>query len=226
MKVWVTRARPGAQATARRLRALGHTPAIAPLLEVRPVEVRPDLAGIGALAFTSANGVRAFARQSSQRALPVYAVGSATAAAARRAGFARVISADGDVAALTALIAADPGRPEGAILHPGAREPAGDLAGALAAAGVPARSAIVYETVANPARPPPGAQAVLLHSPRAARILAEGLSVAGAPAPAALCLSPAVAAPLSKAPLARILVAAAPSEDALLALLEKLTTPP
>ena len=32
MKVWVTRASPGAEATATRLTALGHTPLVAPLL--------------------------------------------------------------------------------------------------------------------------------------------------------------------------------------------------
>ena len=60
-KIWITRAQPGADATAERVRALGHRPVVAPLLAVQPVlGAEPDLSGVGALAFTSANGVRAF----------------------------------------------------------------------------------------------------------------------------------------------------------------------
>jgi uroporphyrinogen-III synthase len=222
--VWVTRAQPGAEATAGRLRAMGFEPHIAPLLEVRAVGGRPiDLAGVAALAFTSANGAAAFAARSAARALPVFAVGAATAAAAGEAGFTSVISADGDVAALASVIAARAPL-AGDVLHPGPVEPAGDLVGALAALGVPARALAVYETVA---RPPvtatqalvPALAAVLLHSPRAAGVLADHLADHPAPALMALCLSDAVAVRLRASAVAAVRTASAPTEAALLALL-------
>ncbi|HKR88350.1 MAG TPA: uroporphyrinogen-III synthase, partial [Phenylobacterium sp.] len=106
-KIWITRAQPAAAATAERVRGLGHDALVAPLLAVHDVEdVEIDLAGVAALAFTSANGVRAFAARSGERGLQVFAVGGATAQAARQAGFGSVLSSDGDVAVLDRGIAA------------------------------------------------------------------------------------------------------------------------
>ena len=96
--VWITRAEPGASATAARVRALGWEAVVAPLIEIHPLEPKIDLAGVGALAFTSAAGGRRLRRASpAERRLPVFAVGEATARAAREAGFAEVVSADGDM---------------------------------------------------------------------------------------------------------------------------------
>ncbi len=145
MRVWVTRTQPAADATAARLRALGHDPVVDPVLDVQPIEAAIDLAGVDALAFTSRNGVEAFAALTREgRALPVFTVGDATADAARACGFTTVHSAEGDVAALAERIAsAHPG----AVLHAAAREPAGDLAGLLRKRGVAARTVAVYDTV-------------------------------------------------------------------------------
>jgi uroporphyrinogen-III synthase len=203
---------------------MGFEPLVAPLLEVSPYPGGPiDLAGVGALAFTSANGVGAFAARSGERGLPVFAVGAATTAAAREAGFASVTSADGDVAALAAATAASAPF-DGEVLHLGPAEPAGDLIGALGALGVPARALAVYETTARAPDAETTARiaslaAVLLHSPKAARVLAEHLADHPAPALTALCLSEAVAAPLSASGLAAIRAALEPTEAALLALL-------
>ena len=224
-KVWITRARPAALATAERVRALGLEPVAAPLLTVKPLGEGPiDLAGVGAIAFTSANAVTAFAARSPARALPVFAVGHATAAAARSAGFPAVVSSEGDVAALAAAIAARAGTFVGAVLHPAAADPAGDLAGALVSRGIEARTLVVYETVATRLSPNVRAQiprfhAVLLHSPKAARLLAEILRRNPAPDLRICCLSPAVAAPLRDFDPRGIRVAALPNEDALLNLI-------
>ncbi len=234
MKVWITRAEPGAGETAKRLMHLGHEPLIAPLLVVRPlVDASPDLTGIGALAFTSANGVRAFAELSSRRDLPVFAVGEATAAAARDARFTDVHAGPSDVAALAAEIVDRRTTLQGAVLHAGAAEPAGDLAGALQASGVAVRSVALYQTVAAPPLSPallaqlPGVQAVLLHSPKAARALASlstpGLDLNGAHL---LGLSPACLTPLADLPAAGRQSAKAPNEADLLALLETLQPAP
>ena len=200
-RIWVTRASPGAEATAARLAAMGFEPLVDPLLEVRDLSPAVDLTGVAALAFTSVNGVAAFARLASDRTRPVFAVGDRTARAAREAGFADVASADGDVEALAALVRDQAGRLDGAVLHPCALEPAGDLVTPLVAAGLSARRLAVYEAVDRDPSPSTLAvldilDTVLLHSPRAARTLAGWLAARPAPRLRALCLSDAVARPL------------------------------
>lgn len=225
--VWITRARPGAETTADRVRALGFEPLVAPLLEARPVGQGPlDLTGVAALAFSSRNGVEAFAARSAERGLPVFTVGAATAAAARAAGFARVISADGDVRGLGKAIADRAGDLTGAVLHASAAETAGDLSADLTGRGIPVRREIVYETAPTPLDEEvrlaiPGLSAALVHSPKAARQLARILRDIPAPAMRLLCLSPAVAAPLS----GEISTAALPNEEALLNLLTRRECP-
>jgi uroporphyrinogen-III synthase len=218
MRIWITRAEPGASRTADKLRALGHEPVVAPLLEVHALPGPIDLDGVAALAFTSSNGVRAFAERSQERALPAFTVGDATAAAARKAGFHEVASASGDLDALADLIAAHAARLNGTVLAPGPREPAGDLPRALAAQGVTARALALYETL--PVFPPRGmgpVDAVLIHSPKAAERLA--VVMGEKTGPAAYCISAAAAAPLAGRPFARVEWAARPDEDSLFALL-------
>src|SRR5690242_5683689 len=102
LRVLVTRAEPGASETGERLRALGYQPIVEPVFAVAPIPVA--LPAFDALAFTSANGVRVFAKLSPRRDAPVFCVGGRTADAALEAGFSNVRSADGDVAALAELI--------------------------------------------------------------------------------------------------------------------------
>ena len=227
-RIWVTRASPGAEATAARLEALGLTPLVDPLLAVRDLGARIDLTGVAALAFTSVNGVEAFARLCVDRGRPVFAVGDRTAAAARAAGFAQVASADGDVEALAALIIGEAARLDGAVLHPSALDPAGDLLSPLIAAGLSARRTALYESVdRDPALSTLAAlgdlEAVLLHSPRAARKLSEVFASHPAPGLRALCLSAAVAARLEglarMGALGSVAFAPRPTETALLELL-------
>ena len=222
MRVWVTRTQPAADATAARLCDLGHEPIVAPVLAVQPVNATIDLAGVDALAFTSRNGVEAFAALTSEgRVLPVFTVGDATADAARAGGFTTIHSADGDVAALAERIAsAHPG----VVLHPAAREPAGDLAGLLRERGVAARTVAVYDTV--PVEPAEALaqlavlDAVLVHSPKAARRLA-GLIAPDAAQPLFACISEAAAAPLRAAGHEKVRSAPFPDEAALLKLLDE-----
>lgn len=226
-KIWITRAQPAAEVTAERVRALGHEAIVAPLLTVKPLaDVSVDLAGVAALAFTSANGVRAFADLSGERSLRVFAVGAATAQAARAAGFRLVLSADGDVEALAEGIAKRRGELRGAVLHPGAAEPAGDLVGALAAQGVEARRLVLYETAPvkladEAADRLVQADAVLLHSPRAAEVLAGVLKSHPAPNLRALGLSKAVVKPLARAKVAAKTFPSMPLEAALLNLIDR-----
>ena len=210
--VWVTRTQPGAETTAQRVRGLGLTPFIAPVLRVVfEGESEIDLAGVATLAFTSANGVRAFAARSTHRTLPVFTVGSGTARAAREAGFVAVTAGEGDVLALARSV-----RSEGLVLHAGAAEPAADLALALRRRGIPARGEIVYRTVRETLSPAQLTEAtrcgfVLLHSARAARAF-RALQVSG---PRPVVLSSAIAQALDLP----AVVARTPDEDALLAAL-------
>lgn len=222
--VWITRARPGALATAERVRDLGLEAIVDPLLVVEALDAELDLAPFTALAFTSANGVEAFARLTDARGLPVFAVGRATAKAAHVEGFASVSSADGDVEDLCDLIAAGASGP---VLWAGAKQPAGDLVGMLRGSGVMAKGVAVYETLERMPSDETLARlnapkTVLLHSPRAARVLASVLRERLAPALRFLCLSEAVAAPLREiVEPGSVAVAPRPDESALLDLLDR-----
>ena len=224
--IWITRAEPGASATAARVRALGLEPIVQSLLAVRPLaDAAIDLADAAALAFTSANAVAAFAALSSERRLPVFTVGDATAGAAHDAGFADVTSASGDAIALAATLTAHAPNLRGVIVYPAAARPARDLAALVTGAGLTLRAVAVYATVEMP--PPdafirrlPDLDGVLIHSARAAAALTDILAAHPAPQLVAYALSAQAARPLASG-LRRIHTAAAPNEAALLEELAK-----
>lgn len=189
---------------------------IASLLAIRPIkQTAPDLTGVDALAFTSRNGVDAFAALTADRTLPVFTVGDATAEAARSAGFGAVRSASGAVGDLARLLRTE--TPGARVLTPGAREPAGDLP-ALLQGHADARILPVYEAVETGAAPPAAFDAVLIHSPRAGRALAALGPFAGQTAAA---ISAAAAAALAEVPTLQIRIAARPDETALFEALGK-----
>jgi uroporphyrinogen-III synthase len=223
--VWVTRARPGAEATAGRLVALNIEAVVEPLLEVRPApDAAIDLTDVSAIAFTSANAVAAFAERSPERTIRVFAVGDATAAAARAQRFGNVLSARGDVAALASALATRRRELPGVVLYPAAADPAQDLAGALEAVGLMVRQVTLYETVvlepsAALVERLPQIVGVLVHSAKAAKALAAFLKTHPAPGLTAFCLSRQIGRSLSRAGLAGVFSAEAPNEAALLAML-------
>ena len=233
MKALVTRPREDSSALAAALAARGIAPVLEPLLHIRFAgdgarTLAPLLDGAQAVLFTSANGVRAFAAASDRRDLPAFAVGDASAAAARAAGFVAVESAHGNVADLAALVRRRLRPENGALVHAAAPAVAGDLGEALGASGFAVRRAVLYDAV--PATEFNHATAALLgaggielalfFSPRTAasfvRLLhASGLSEA-CRTMTALALSPAVSAALASLPWRAVRVAAVPSAAALL----------
>lgn len=232
MRILVTRPAGDAERTAAALRALGHEPVVAPLAAIRfadPPAARPPPA---ALLVTSANAVRGMAAwgvPGAWRTARVLAVGDRSAAAARQAGFAEVVSAKGDAAALAGLAARTLAPGQGPVLWPAAAEPAADLVALLAPAGIRVERIEAYRMVAVPALPDGVAAGlrdgaiggVLLYSPRSAREFvrlcrAAGLSGCGV---TLFALAPAVAEAVAPLAAADIRVAAAPNEPALLALL-------
>jgi uroporphyrinogen-III synthase len=223
--VWITRAEPGASATAARVADLGFEPIVAPLLRFYAVEGAVlDLAPEDVLAFTSVNGVTCAAALTDRRDLKVFAVGDTTAGAARAAGFADVTSARGDVEALSTLIVQS--RPAGGVIHAAAVDTAGDMVGVLQRAGISARKTAVYRTEAAKALPETvstasidgSLSAVLVHSPRAgtagaALLMQGGQSLS---AVAAVGLSKACLAPLYGLGFRKMAVAETPDETALM----------
>lgn len=174
----------------------------------------PDLTGVAALAFTSRNGVEAFAALSEDRSLPVFTVGDATAGAARAAGFAPVRSAAGSLADLARLLAE---AARGPVLAPGALEPSGDLP-ALLAGRVEVRALPVYRAVETGSAAPGAFDAVLVHSPRAGRALA---ALRPFPGQVAIAISEAAAAPLTGRAGLQTRIAARPDEAAMFEALGK-----
>jgi uroporphyrinogen-III synthase len=227
MRVLVTRPEGDAAETAALLKARGHEAIIAPLLGVNYHDGRPlHLDDVQALLFTSVNGVRAFARRTSLRDFPVFAVGSQTAQAARDAGFSAVHDADGNVETLADAVRAHVKPEGGALLHAAGAEAEGRLAGLLTAAGFSVRTEVLYDVPAVNEMPEAAraaiavgaADAVLLFSARSAQVFAACLAKAGF-SPAGLiaaCISEAASRPLSALPFKEIRIAARPNQTALL----------
>lgn len=231
-RLLVTRPAADAAPLAARLEALGHRPILAPLMTIVPVaDPAIDLDGVQALLLTSANGVRALAAAMSRRDLPLYAVGGATAEAARDAGFAVAGTAEGTAGTLARLVAARLRPGDGALLHAAGRHRAGGLDEPLIEAGFTLRRTVLYEAQAATQLPAAAAAAlggdgvdgVLLFSPRTAGLFARLVAAAGLEGRLgrvdAFCLSAAVASRLAMERWRNVFVAERPDGDALLALL-------
>ncbi|MEX2642486.1 MAG: uroporphyrinogen-III synthase [Acetobacterales bacterium] len=226
----VTRPEAQARAFAQSLGA-GADVLAAPMLEIEAIPPGPLEPGrVQAVLFTSANGVRYAPREPALEKLPAFAVGDATAAAARAAGFATVESAGGDGAALARLVA-DRLKPEGgALLHLSGAEVADDPGAQLRKAGFVVNRLAVYR--ARPARTLPGevrdalgegvVDAVLFFSPRGAASFVSLATRAGLERGCgnalALCLSEAVAEAARSLAWREVRHAAQPTADAMLAL--------
>lgn len=230
----VTRPRADAKSLAEALAARGIEAIVEPLLEIHYRDApAPDLVGVQAILCTSANGVRALARLTDERRVPLFAVGDASAARAREAGFARVESAGGSLDDLVRL-ARDRLHPaEGRLLHVAGSDVAGDLAGALRADGFAVDRVVLYE-----ARPVAGLSAAcvralttgtidfaLFFSPRTALIftrLAERAGLAEAVGSlAAISISEGADAGLGALSFRERHIAERPDQPALLAALDR-----
>ncbi|MGD9617341.1 MAG: uroporphyrinogen-III synthase [Alphaproteobacteria bacterium] len=236
MRALVTRPRVEAATLAEALAERGVAALLEPLLDIhyRDPGHKPDLAGVQAVLCTSANGVRAFARLSRERAVPIFAVGDATAAQARAAGFPEVHSADGAVGDLVALVGGRL-RPEaGRLLHIAGSVVAGDLSGELRARGFSVDRAVLYEaqpvgTLSAATMRALAAGIVdfaLFFSPRTAAIFTRLVDQAGIAAAmrhvTAISISAAADAALDPLRFRARRVAGRPNQPALLAALDRL----
>ena len=217
--VLIVRPQPGASATAARAEALGLERVVAPLFEVRPLEWKPPASvSFQAVLLTSANaarhggeGLRAYAN------LPCYAVGEATAEAARAAGFRDVRVGKSDVAAVTAMMVADGIR---FAFHPHGLHHV-----AFPELGIGGVGITVYEAAGVSALPDAARDAIaagalaLIHSPRAGSLLASLVEDRGAVRIAAIS---APAAEAAGPGWLECHVAPSPRDEALLELAAKL----
>ena len=145
IKALVTRPREESESLAAALASRDIGAVIEPMMQVHYCAAAPDLATVQAILCTSVNGVRALARVTGERGLPLLAVGEATAARARAAGFSSVASAGGAVTDLVRL-AAERLHPQGGrLLHVAGNIVAGDLVGALRARGFVIERSVLYE---------------------------------------------------------------------------------
>lgn len=150
-RVLVTRPEPGASRTAGRLRAAGYEPVVLPLTRVVPVGIDhwPDPSAYCAVAVTSANAVRCAppALLVSLTGKRCYAVGAATARAAREAGFEVMDVEAGDGAALAAAVRQHEA-PGARILHLCGRVRTDSFTAALKGGPVVVDSLETYDTQA------------------------------------------------------------------------------
>lgn len=147
----ITRPDPAAGATARRLAASGFVPVIAPLSRIEQLAAKlPAPAGLQAMIVTSSNALAAI--PSEWRALPLFAVGDATAGRARAGGFRHVVSASGDGTDLAALLLAR-ATPSGPLLLASGAGQGSGLAACLARAGLSVIHREVYAARMAPALP-------------------------------------------------------------------------
>lgn len=232
MRLLITRPQDASMSIAAALSARGHTPVIAPVMEIRIRDGEPlILEDVQAILATSANGIRALTHRSERRDLPVYAVGPQTLEAARESGFQTVHSADGDAAALAKKVVVELDPDAGTLMHAAGAETAGRVAETLKAQHFKVEREILYDAVPFSKLPDIAENAlreklldgVMLFSPRTGKIFCNLIAEAGlaescAPL-TAFCISAATAAALGSLEFTRVAVAGHPNQEAMLALL-------
>ncbi|HEY4077727.1 MAG TPA: uroporphyrinogen-III synthase [Rhizomicrobium sp.] len=229
MRILVTRPQEDGAETAAALARMGHQTVLAPLLSAHFHNgPEPALDDVQAILATSANGVRALARRTVRRDLPVFAVGPQTADEARKAGFHDVKSANGDARALAVAVAGWALPENGVLLHVCGEEAPGALANDLAGHGFFVRRCVLYRIDAAASLPPDvgaaladGAlDAIIFFSPRSARIFRELTGDLPMQRLIAICISQATADALAPQSFAQVRVAPTPNQAAVLALVE------
>lgn len=232
----ITRPRHDAERLAEALRRSGYEALLAPVMEIvleaeQPGRFGEDLSEAQALVLTSANGARASAKLGAPFDLTVFAVGDATAEAARSLGFTDLHSAAGDVTDLARLIAARCAPENGCLVHAAGTATAGDLMRSLAAHGLELRRHVIYRSLLVERLDETTVQALddhrvagaMFFSPRTAQAFMRLAERAEVLAPlgvmTALCLSPAVEESVDPERWGCVLTASRPNQAALLSML-------
>ncbi len=228
--VLITRPEPGASETAVRVAALGLVPVVAPLLDIRLMSISVPPAQIAAVLLASGNAVDGLAGLG--RSVRVLTVGTATAQRAEKVGFTNVATADGDAVALAALVRAQIRPSDGTLLLAAGRGQSLALAAELRASGYRVARRVAYAAIPVP-RLPNSARAalldrrtrtVLLFSAETARHFVHLVQRVGLlhtlADREAITIGSQAAMALKQVPWARVRVAAKPTQDDMLALLQ------
>ena len=230
----VTRPRKEAKELAAALSARGIAALIEPLLQIRfSAPESFGLDGVQAVLCTSGNGIEGLVQATGERGVPVLAVGDATAARARAAGFTAVESAAGNLGDLARLAAARLDPRQGRLIHVAGDVVAGDLAAALSEMGFVVERRVLYQARPVSALSPAAVVALrgggiglaLFFSPRSSAIFARLAGIARVAECCAritaLSISPAADAALAGLSWLDRRVADRPSQAALLDMLDR-----
>jgi uroporphyrinogen-III synthase len=230
-KVLITRPEAAARSLQQALEPLGYDTLIEPLLTIEQTGRISDVpSDVQALILTSAHAVGALGDE--VRDLPIFGVGSATAEAARRAGFGNLIVGNADGAALAELIKERCHPKDGRLLHLSGEIVRDDLHRLLAEAGFDVQRNVVYRALASTglsnatvdAWRQRQIDAVLLFSPRTAgilvRLLQDHALIDHVDRTTAICLSEQTATPCRAIDWKDVCVAAQPNQKALIRALE------
>jgi uroporphyrinogen-III synthase len=225
----ITRPEPGATETAARLKALGLFPIVAPVLSIVARDIHaPDR--VAATILTSRNALAACSPSLFGR--PIFAVGTATASLAMRAGFSRVYNADGDANSLVDMVVNTMSETDGTLFLPAAQRQGIDLATSLRRCGFRVNRRVAYRAAGIPSLPETAATFIregmlaaamffsgetsrhFVHLVRAAKLTESLRDVE------AVSISERAAVALRTLPWRRIMVAAKPTQDEMLVLLK------
>jgi len=232
MRILVTRPAEEGERLARLLRERGHEAILSPAMDIQ-LKDGPDLSfeTTKAILVTSANGVRALARRTGSRHVPLFVVGPQTAEAARAAGFVSVRDAKGDSKILVQSVREWMSPGGGSLAYAAGDTIADDLVSTLSGQGFDVEMLRLYRTrerealsdAATAALASDAIDAVMLFSPRSARIFVRQVLRAdlqrNCERAAVLCISPAIAAALFPLHFAHVQIAAQPNRDSILDLL-------
>lgn len=245
MAVLVTRPAPDNAKTAQALAARGFVALLSPTLRFEAMPFYDDHgAAYDGVILTSANAVRAVENHEFKARLvdlPSFAVGEHTAATARIAGFANIISAKGDAGVLRDVVAKSAAEKiikKGATLcYLAGADLARDLAAELGERGFTVITHTAYRMIPVESLPGDvtdafragGIDAVLHYSRRSARAFvgaarAGGVEISALALPQC-CISDAVGMVLRDAGAMQVAVARDPNEDALLDTLVRCVKP-
>ncbi len=173
----LTRPQKDAQAFAQEI--LSHQPTaqilISPVLDITPIGTLPDLSAYAAVLFTSRHAVACFAHVPIPRKMICFAVGEATADAAKKLGFYVISSAGASQDLILSVQKTGAGGP---LIHPHGQHTRGQIAATLTKKGIPCAECVIYDQIKMPlsvqARTllaQPQALLVPVFSPRSARLL-------------------------------------------------------
>ncbi len=249
--VLLTRPVEDSRRTAAMLEARGHTAIVDPMLNILPIKNDSELAeiskaGFSALLFTSHNAPDCLKRfekipaglMEKLAALPCFCVGERTAAAAREAGFSKIIASAGNGKTLVNLVERSVSHESGKLLHLSGENVSDGFDDALLSRGFKTKRIPVYRAAATTELSDETIEAMrgglidvaLFFSSRTAKIFSELVSrynlSAECASISALALSEEVAAALSpKSRWQRVVVAEAATESGMAEALEKIFPP-